>query len=52
MPPGFSVQVAAAEPDVQQPIAMAIDDRGRLWIAEAYAYPHPRAGGTKAATAS
>ncbi|HVT27801.1 MAG TPA: PVC-type heme-binding CxxCH protein [Lacipirellulaceae bacterium] len=36
---GFSVTVAAAEPDVKQPIAMALDDRGRLWVAEAYAYP-------------
>ena len=39
VPPGFKVQVAAAEPDVQQPIAMAIDDRGRIWIAEAFTYP-------------
>lgn len=39
LPEGFSVTVFAAEPDVQQPIAMAIDDRGRLWIAEAYEYP-------------
>lgn len=39
LPPGFSVQVAASEPDVQQPIAMAYDERGRLWIAEAYEYP-------------
>jgi putative membrane-bound dehydrogenase-like protein len=39
VPPGFSVQVGAAEPDVQQPIAMAIDDRGRVWIAEAFSYP-------------
>ncbi|HEV7281068.1 MAG TPA: PVC-type heme-binding CxxCH protein [Pirellulaceae bacterium] len=39
VPPGFSVRVGAAEPDVQQPIAMAIDDRGRIWIAEAYEYP-------------
>lgn len=39
LPKGFSVTVAASEPDVQQPIAMAIDDRGRVWIAEAYEYP-------------
>jgi len=38
-PPGFSVSLFAGEPDVQQPIAMAMDDRGRLWIAEAYSYP-------------
>ncbi len=39
VPPGFSVTLCAAEPDVRQPIAMALDDRGRLWIAEAYSYP-------------
>ena len=39
MPPGFSVKLLAAEPDVRQPIAMAFDDRGRLWVAEAYSYP-------------
>jgi putative membrane-bound dehydrogenase-like protein len=39
LPPGFKVTLFAGEPDVVQPIAMAIDDRGRLWIAEAYSYP-------------
>ena len=39
LPDGFSVTVAAAEPDIKQPIAMAYDDRGRLWVAEAYEYP-------------
>ena len=39
VPPGFKVTLFAGEPDVVQPIAMAIDDRGRIWIAEAYSYP-------------
>ena len=39
VPPGFQVTLFAGEPDVVQPIAMAIDDRGRLWVAEAYSYP-------------
>ncbi len=39
LPDGFRVNVCASEPDVQQPIAMAFDDRGRVWIAEAYEYP-------------
>ncbi|HEV3138160.1 MAG TPA: PVC-type heme-binding CxxCH protein, partial [Pirellulales bacterium] len=39
VPEGFSVTLAAGEPDVKQPIAMAYDDRGRLWVAEAYTYP-------------
>ena len=39
VPDGFSVTLAAAEPDVVRPIAFAIDDRGRLWVAEAHSYP-------------
>jgi putative membrane-bound dehydrogenase-like protein len=38
VPPGFRVQVFAAEPDVQNPIACAWDPRGRLWVAENYTY--------------
>lgn len=38
LPPGFSVSVFAAEPDVQQPIGIAFDTRGRLWVAENYTY--------------
>jgi putative membrane-bound dehydrogenase-like protein len=38
LPPGFKCQVFAAEPDVQQPIAMAWDAKGRLWVAENYTY--------------
>ena len=44
LPDGFSVVVGAAEPDVKQPIAMALDDRGRVWIAEAYEYPNRAQG--------
>ena len=39
VPPGFNVTLFAGEPDVNQPIAMCLDDRGRVWIAEAYSYP-------------
>lgn len=38
LPPGFKVTVFAAEPDVQQPISMTFDPRGRLWVAENYTY--------------
>jgi putative membrane-bound dehydrogenase-like protein len=37
-PAGFQVTLFAAEPDVQQPIAMTFDSRGRLWVAENYTY--------------
>ncbi|MBT6768409.1 MAG: c-type cytochrome [Opitutales bacterium] len=38
VPEGFSVTLFAGEPEVRQPIAMQIDDRGRLWVAESYSY--------------
>ena len=39
VPEGFVVTLFAGEPDVHQPIAFCLDDRGRLWVAEAYSYP-------------
>lgn len=39
LPEGFKATVFAAEPDIVQPVAMAIDDRGRVWVAEAMNYP-------------
>ncbi|HKA07798.1 MAG TPA: PVC-type heme-binding CxxCH protein, partial [Gemmataceae bacterium] len=46
VPEDFKVTLFAGEPDVMQPIAFAIDDRGRLWVAEAFIYPkrHPSPG--------
>ena len=38
LPPGFNVTLFAGEPDVQQPICMDFDDKGRLWVAECYTY--------------
>lgn len=40
VPEGFSLKLFAGEPDVKQPVAFALDDRGRLWVAEAYTYPN------------
>jgi putative membrane-bound dehydrogenase-like protein len=39
LPEGFSATVFAGEPDIVQPVAFTIDDRGRLWVAEALTYP-------------
>jgi len=38
LPPGFKCVVFATEPDVRQPIAMAWDTKGRLFVAENYTY--------------
>ncbi|MFM9960803.1 MAG: PVC-type heme-binding CxxCH protein, partial [Planctomycetaceae bacterium] len=44
VPEGFSVEVVAAEPDIVNPIAMTIDERGRFWITESLEYPRKSAG--------
>ncbi|MFM9966299.1 MAG: PVC-type heme-binding CxxCH protein [Planctomycetaceae bacterium] len=38
VPEGFRVELFAHEPDVQQPISITTDERGRLWVAECYTY--------------
>ena len=38
LPEGTKVKVWAGEPMVQNPIAMAWDKRGRMWVAENYTY--------------
>ena len=38
VPEGFRVNVFAAEPEVRNPVAMAWDTRGRLWVAENFTY--------------
>lgn len=38
LPEGFEVTLSASEPEVRNPIAMAWDGRGRLWVAECFTY--------------
>jgi putative membrane-bound dehydrogenase-like protein len=42
VPPGFRVELLAAEPDLVQPIAFCFDTRGRLWVVEGVSYPQRR----------
>jgi len=37
--PGFRIAVVASEPDIQSPIAMEIDERGRWFVVEMPGYP-------------
>jgi len=39
VPPGFEVQLFAAEPDIGKPMNMAFDSRGRLWVTQSREYP-------------
>ena len=41
LPPGFEIQLVAAEPDLRKPMGMAWDAQGRLWITESREYPFP-----------
>src|SRR4051794_26354408 len=41
VPPGFEVQLVAAEPDIGKPMNMAFDSRGRLWVTQSREYPFP-----------
>lgn len=42
LPSGFQATLFAAEPDINQPIAMTTDARGRLWVAECNTYSDRR----------
>lgn len=44
VPDGFSVELVASEPDIQNPVAMTFDERGRIWITESFEYPRFEAG--------
>ena len=48
MPAGFEVQLVASEPDIQKPMQMAFDAKGRLWVTTSYHYPFaaPQGKGT------
>jgi putative heme-binding domain-containing protein len=39
LPPGFEAQLVAAEPDIQKPIGINFDERGRLWVTGTLEYP-------------
>ncbi|HEX8357245.1 MAG TPA: PVC-type heme-binding CxxCH protein, partial [Segetibacter sp.] len=40
VPPGFELQLFAAEPDIINPLFMNWDERGRLWVIETVDYPN------------
>lgn len=46
LPPGFEIQLVAAEPDIHKPLNLAFDDLGRLWVTDTLEYPFPKPEGT------
>jgi len=41
LPPGFEIQLVLSDPDIGQPMNLAFDARGRLWITHSIEYPYP-----------
>ncbi len=39
LPPGFEIELVAAEPKIAKPMNLAFDIRGRLWVTDSYEYP-------------
>ncbi len=41
VPPGFEVQLVAAEPELEKPMNLAFDASGRVWVTGSSLYPWP-----------
>lgn len=39
LPPGFKIELVAAEPEIQKPMNLAFDASGRLWVSSSLEYP-------------
>ena len=39
LPEGFAIELVAAEPEIQKPMNLAFDARGRLWVSHSIDYP-------------
>jgi hypothetical protein len=48
---GYRVELAAAEPLIKDPVAMAFDERGRMFVVENRGYPGPLEGADAGAAA-
>src|SRR5437763_818636 len=40
LPPGFEINLVAAEPEIQKPLNMASDEKGRIWLTCTVEYPY------------
>jgi putative membrane-bound dehydrogenase-like protein len=50
VPEGFKVELAACEPQIVDPVALAFDEKGRLFVAEMHGYPNEGVATGKIAT--
>ena len=47
LPEGFEIQLVASEPEINKPMNLAFDARGRLWVTSTVEYPYPVKDGQK-----
>src|SRR5436305_14758962 len=45
--PGLRVELVAAEPQIESPVAISFDEEGRLWVVEMRDYPNGPGRGKK-----
>jgi putative heme-binding domain-containing protein len=41
LPPGFKIRLVVAEPQIDKPVNLAFDARGRIWVSCTVEYPSP-----------
>ncbi len=41
LPPGFTIELVAAEPEIHKPMNLKFDALGRLWVSHTIEYPFP-----------
>lgn len=41
LPDGFEITLFASEPDIDKPINLAFDAKGRMWVTQSFEYPFP-----------
>lgn len=47
LPPGFEIQLFASEPNIDKPINITFDAKGRMWVTQSFEYPFPTSPGSK-----
>src|SRR5688572_18571114 len=45
LPPGFEIELFASEPDIDKPMNLNFDAKGRLWVSQSFEYPFPTLSG-------
>lgn len=47
VPEGFEITLFASEPDIDKPMNLTFDAKGRMWVTQSFEYPFPTANGVK-----